>query len=120
MKRFRNVPRHNGFRAWRVMTTPINGDKAEVQRVLLKSVTNPVAATSVEGLEKALKEWEISKRLFTEADGKLPEPETMRLVFVAMLPHEVYSYPSAAVGGDNRRGYGLRANKCVDLGKRGR
>ena len=57
MKRFRNVPRHNGFRAWQVMTAPINEDKAEVRKDLLKSVTNPVAAHSVEGLEKALEDW---------------------------------------------------------------
>jgi hypothetical protein len=94
MRRFRNVPRHNGFRAWQVMTTPINEDKAEVRRELLKVVTNPTPASTVEGLEKALEEWRTNKRLFTEADGKLPDSETMRLAFVAMLPHEVYTYVS--------------------------
>ena len=57
MRRFRNVPRHNGFRAWPVMTIPINEDKAEVRLELLKVVTNPTPAANVEGLEKALEEW---------------------------------------------------------------
>ena len=94
MRRFRKVPRHNGLRAWQVMTIPINEDKAEVRRELLKVVTNLTPASNVEGLEKALEEWRTNKRLFTEADGKLPDAETMRLAFVAMLPHEVYTYVS--------------------------
>ena len=87
MKRFRNSPRQNSFRAWQVMTALISEDKAEVRKDLLKSVTNPVGASSVEGLEKALENWETTQRLFTEADGKLPEPEIMRLAVVGMLPH---------------------------------
>ena len=71
------------------MTVPVNEDKAEVRRKLLKAVNNPTPASSVEGLEKVLDDWKTSKRMFTEADGKLPDAETMRLVFVAMLPHEV-------------------------------
>ena len=94
MRHFRNVPRHNGFRAWQVMTAPMNEDKAEVWRELLKAVANPAPAASVEGFENALDDWKTSKRMFTEADGKLPDPETMRLAFVAMLPHEVYTYVS--------------------------
>ena len=91
MNRFRNVPRHNGFRAWQVMTAPINEDKAEVRKDLLKSVTNPVGASSVGGLEMALEDWETTRRLITQANGKLPEPEIMRLAFAGMLPHEVYT-----------------------------
>ena len=94
MRRFRNVPRHNGFRAWQVMVGPIHEDKAEVRRDLLKSLTNPVPASNVEGLEKALEYWETTKRIFTEANGVLPDAETMRLAIVAMLPHEVYTYVS--------------------------
>ena len=30
--------------------------------------------------------------MFAEADGKNPDPETTRLAFVAMLPHDVYTY----------------------------
>ena len=88
------VPRHNGFRAWQAMTAPINEDKAEVRKNLLKSVTNRVGASSVEGLEKASEDWETAQRLFTEAEGRLPESEIMRLAFVGMLPHEVYLYVS--------------------------
>jgi hypothetical protein len=44
MRRFRNVPRHNGFQAWQTMTAPINEDKAEVRKDLLKLVTNPAPA----------------------------------------------------------------------------
>ena len=50
MRRFRNVPRHTGFRAWQVMTAPINEDKAEVRRELLKAVTNLATVGSVKGL----------------------------------------------------------------------
>ena len=53
-----------------------------------------MAAASVEGLEKALEDLEITHRLFTEADGKLPEPDIIRLSFVGMLPHEVSTYVS--------------------------
>ena len=84
MRRFRNVPRHNGFRAWQVMTAPMNEHKAEVRKDLLKSVTHSVAAHSVEGLEKALEDWETTQRLFTEADGRLPDPEIMRLAYVGL------------------------------------
>ena len=94
MRRFRNVPRHNGFQAWLVMTAPINEDKVEVRRELLGAVINPPPASSVEGLEKAMDDWKTNKRLLTEADGKLPDAETMRLAFVAMLWHEVYTYVS--------------------------
>ena len=55
--------------AWQVMMAPIDDDDAEVRRELLKSVTNPAPAATVEGLEKALEDWETTKRLFTEADG---------------------------------------------------
>ena len=50
MRRFRNVPQHNGFQAWQTMTAPINEDKAEVRKYLLKLVTNPAPASSVETL----------------------------------------------------------------------
>ena len=76
------------------MTAPIHEDKAEVRRELLKAVGNPAPASSVQGLEKALDDWKTSKCMFTEADGKLPDAETMRLAFVAMLPYEVYTYVS--------------------------
>ena len=48
----------------------------------------------MEGFGKALDDWRTSKRMFMEADGKFPDAETMRLAFVAMLPHEVYTYVS--------------------------
>ena len=56
MRRFRSVPRHNGFRAWQALTAPINEDKAEVRKDFHESVTNPVPATSVENSEKALED----------------------------------------------------------------
>ena len=94
MRRFRNVPRHNGFQAWQTMTAPINEDKAEVRKDLLKLVSIPAPANSVDNLEKALEEWKTTKRLFVEADGALPSAEIMKLAFAAMLPHEVYTYVS--------------------------
>ena len=94
MRRFRNVPRHNGFMAWQTMAAPINEDKAEVRKDLLKMVTNPASASPVETLEKALEDWKTTKRLFGEADGVLPSAEIIKLAFVSMLPHEVYTYVS--------------------------
>ena len=45
---FRNVPRHNGFEAWRRMAEPINEDEPMLRQALLPLVTNPRHATSVD------------------------------------------------------------------------
>ena len=82
MVKFRNVPRHSGFRAWQVMASGINAEKAEIRGDLLSRVTNPRAASSVADTEKVLKYWETTKRVFTEANGVLPNDETMRLAFL--------------------------------------
>ena len=92
MRKFRNVERHCGFRAWQVMAGGINEEKAELRRDLLSKVTNPRAATSVNDVERALEDWRTTKRIFTEADGKLPDGETLHLAFLGMLPQEVYTY----------------------------
>ena len=115
MKRFRKVPRHNGFRASQLMTAPINEDKAEVRNDLLKSVTNPVRASIVEGFDKALEDWETTQRLFTEADGKLPDPEIMRLGFVGMLPHEVYTYVSLHLDMEEDNSLGKLKQECSEI-----
>ena len=112
MRRFRNVLRHNGLRAWHVKTTPLNEDKAEVRRELLKAVATPAPASSVEGLENALEKWRTDKRFFTEADGKLPDAETMRLAFVAILPHEVYTYVSLHLDMEEYNSL-MKVEKCV-------
>ena len=45
----------------------------------------------MDDLSKALEDWETSKRLFAEADGKLPEDSNQRLVLNDMLPPDVSS-----------------------------
>ena len=36
MRKFRNVPRHCGFRAWQVMAGGINEEKAEIRKDLVQ------------------------------------------------------------------------------------
>lgn len=69
MRAFRNVPKHNGFRAWQVMAEPINEDKLAIRKELLPKVTNPRPATGIDDVEQALSEWDTSKRKFVEAGG---------------------------------------------------
>ena len=72
---FANVPRHNGFEAWRRVAEPVNKDKAFLRKDLLRPVTNPKAASSMDDLTVALETWQTNKRLFEKADGKLPDAE---------------------------------------------
>ena len=43
---FANVPRHNGFEAWRRVVEPVNEDKALIRKDLLPLVTNPKRLTT--------------------------------------------------------------------------
>ena len=70
---FANVPRHNGFDAWRRIAEPVNDDKAIVLQELLGPVTNPKGATNMASFTDALKLWETNIRLFTAAGGTAPE-----------------------------------------------
>ena len=83
-----NVPRRNGFEVWRGISEPVNEDKALTRKDLTIKVTNPRAA-NMDDLSKALEDWETSKRLFAEADGKLPDDNNERLAFIDMLPPDV-------------------------------
>ena len=77
---FANVPRHNGK-----ISEPVNEDKALARKELLTKNTNPRPAADMDDLNKALEDWETSRRLFVEADGKLPEDSNERLAFMDML-----------------------------------
>ena len=68
---FANVPRHNGFEAFRRIAGPVNEDKALVRKDLLHAVVHPKSATSMDNLQAALEAWDTNKRLFTSADGIL-------------------------------------------------
>lgn len=70
---FANVPRHNGFEAWRRIAEPVQEDKAVLRKDHLPLVTNPKAAASMDDLTTALETSETNKRLFERADGKLPD-----------------------------------------------
>ena len=72
---FANVPRHNGFEAWRRIAEPVNEDKGLLNKDLLPFVTNPNAASSMDDLTTALETWETNRRLFQKADGKLLDAE---------------------------------------------
>ena len=54
---FANVPRHNGFEAWRKISEPVNEDKALARKELVTKVTNPRPAANVDDLSKALEKW---------------------------------------------------------------
>ena len=43
---FANVPRHNGFEAWRKISEPVDEDKALARKDLLTKVTNPRPAAN--------------------------------------------------------------------------
>ena len=44
---FKNVPRHNGFEAWRQIAIPINEDKVLILQELLPVITNPRPASDI-------------------------------------------------------------------------
>ena len=84
MKRcFANVPRHNGYEAWRKIMVPLNVDKALARDEHLPRVTNPRPAKDMDDLAQALEDWETSKRLYAEADGVAPGPDQERMAFVS-------------------------------------
>ena len=86
---FSNVPRHNGFEAFRRLVEPVNEDKALVRKDLLSAVVHPKSATSMENLQTALEVWDTNKRLFEQADGVLPAHDQQRLALIGMLPPDI-------------------------------
>ena len=89
---FANVPRHNGFEAWRRIHEPVREDKALRRKDLLLKVTNPRAASGINDLAKALEDWETSKREFEEADGARQTDDSERLVFLDLIPQEISAH----------------------------
>ena len=89
---FRNVERHNGLEAWRVLAEPINEDKAIMRKHLLPLVNNPKAAKSLNEVEDRLRDWSTNCRLLVENGGQMPDDYTRRNVFVGMLPPELNTY----------------------------
>ena len=89
---FANVTRHNGFEAWRRLAEPINDDKVLLRKELLPRVTSPRRASKVDDVEKALREWGTTKRLFTEAGGSLPADDLEHVVLVDMTPSGLNVY----------------------------
>ena len=86
---FANVPRHNGFEAFRRIAEPVNEDKALVRKDLLSAVVHPKPATSMDNLQAALEVWDTNKRLFTSADGVLPAEDQQRLALIGLLPPDI-------------------------------
>ena len=89
---FANVPRHNGLEAWRRVAEPINDDKTLIRKDLLPLITNPRAATTLDGITTALEDWDTNLRLFREAGGSEPNDESKRLTIVQLLPLDVSAY----------------------------
>ena len=55
----------------------------------MPKVTNLRHAHNADDLDKALEDWETSKRLLEEAGGKLPDQEQEILTFVDILPSDL-------------------------------
>ena len=87
---FANVPRHNGFEAFRRIAEPVNEDKVLVRKDLLSAVVHPKSATSMDNLQAALEVWDTNKRLFESADV-LPAPDQQRLALIGLLPPDISS-----------------------------
>ena len=51
---FSNVPRHNGFEAFRRLVEPVNEDKALVRKDFLSAVVHPKSALSMGNLQAEL------------------------------------------------------------------
>ena len=98
---FRNVPRHNGFEAWRRIAEPINDDKSAMRRELLPKVNNPRAAKSIDELEQCLEEWSTNCRLMLENGGKMPDDESRRVAFIEMLPADMSTYATMRMDEDD-------------------
>ena len=88
---FSNVPRHNGFEAFRRLVELVNEDKALVRKDLLSLVVHAKSATSMDDLQSALKVWDTHKRLFEKADGVLPSPDQERLALIGLLAPDIFS-----------------------------
>jgi hypothetical protein len=83
---YKNVARHNGLEAWRKIAEPINDDKAMLLQKLLPQISNPRPAADIHGYEGALRDWQTTLRLFSEAGGREPDHETKRFAFARLLP----------------------------------
>ena len=91
---FANVPRHNGLEAWRQLSELVIEDKELLQKDLLVSVTNPKGASTMDGVEQAVLDWDTNIRLFKKAGGIEPSDYHKRITFIRMLPAEVGVYVS--------------------------
>ena len=91
---FANVPRHNGLEAWRQLSEPVIEDKELLQKDLLVTVTNPKGASTMDGVEQAVFDWDTNIRLFKKAGGIEPSDYHKRITFIRMLPVEVGVYVS--------------------------
>ena len=74
------------------MAEPINDDKTLIRKDLLPLITNPRAATTLDGITTALEDWDTNLRLFREAGGSEPNDESKRLTLVQLLPPDVSAY----------------------------
>ena len=89
---YANVPRHNGFEAWRAVSGPILEDRAMIRKSLLSKVTNPTAAGNIDRVEQAIVDWKTTCRLYAEADGPPQDEEARRIALVGMLPQDMYMH----------------------------
>ena len=88
---FANVPRHNGFEAYRRIAEPVNEDKALVRKNLLSAVVHPKSATSMDNLQAALEVWDTNKCVFESSDGVFPAMDQQRLALIGLLPPDISS-----------------------------
>ena len=89
---YKNVQRHNGLEAWRKIAEPINDDKMMILQELLPQITNPKPATDMLGFEGAMRDWQTTIRLYTEAGGEKPTGEPERMAFIRLLPPDVAAH----------------------------
>ena len=71
---------------------PINEDKQIIQRHLMTKVAHPKPASSADGIEQAVIDWDTSIRLFKAAGGPEPTCAVKRLTFIDMLPSDIGTY----------------------------
>ena len=89
---YRNVERHNGLEAWRVMSEPINEEKSLARKDLLPLINNPKGAATIDDLEPKLLEWNTNIRKMIENGGNAPDDATRRAAFLEMLPAELNTH----------------------------
>ena len=89
---FSNVPRQDGFEAWRKLAGPINEDKMLIRKDLLWSFNQSRHCASVGDSEGALAQWATDRSLFSDAGGVLPALDLERLALIEMLPADMNTY----------------------------